>query len=139
KDASCPMTQAPSTVDADQLVPLGICLTESVAMAEEEHAKPEAKRERVVKLDLEKLEGQAKLSLTKAEGEQTKAQLYELIDFANALHAINTEGVPPMFSPSDARNIHLTERDEPRFTVDDALQNAPEKRDGFFFVPPVVE
>lgn len=139
KDASCPMTQAPSTVDADQLVPLGICLTESVAMAEEEHAKPETKRERVVKLDLEKLEGQAKLSLTKAEEAQTKAQLYELIDFANALHVIDTEGVPPMFSPSDARNIHLTERDEPRFTVDDALQNAPEKRDGFFFVPPVVE
>ncbi|MDD3418085.1 MAG: Asp-tRNA(Asn)/Glu-tRNA(Gln) amidotransferase subunit GatC [Eubacteriales bacterium] len=108
-------------------------------MAEEEHAKPEAKRERVVKLDLEKLEGQAKLSLTKAEGEQTKAQLYELIDFANALHVIDTEGVPPMFSPSDARNIHLTERDEPKLTVDDALQNAPEKRDGFFFVPPVVE
>lgn len=139
RDASCPMTMAPSTVDADQLAPLGICLTELATPSQGEVVNEQEKKARVVKLDLKKLEQQSRLSLTTEEEDHATAQLMELIDFADALHNIDTEGVPPLFTPSESRNIHLTERDAPRLSVDEALQNAPEKRDGFFLVPPVVE
>ena len=139
RDASCPMTMAPSTVDADQLAPLGICLTELAPPSQGEVVNEQEKKARVVKLDLKKLEQQSRLSLTPEEEDHATAQLMELIDFADALHNIDTEGVPPLFTPSESRNIHLTERDAPRLSVDEALQNAPEKRDGFFLVPPVVE
>jgi len=47
--------------------------------------------------------------------------------------------VKPTYSPSESHDVWLTERDDRALTAEDALANAPESRQQFFFVPPVVE
>lgn len=138
RDASCPMTQAPSTVDASQLTDLGIALIhESGPRMEAGGLSQEGPL--AVQLDLEELENQSRLRLTQEEEAESRERLTEMISFAQALYAIDTRDVPPLYSPSEAHNIFLTPRDEADLTNEDALRNAPESRDGFFFVPPVVE
>lgn len=138
RDASCPMTQAPSRVDQIQLDDLGIRLAEGL----EDEIRPEegsAPRLQAVRLDLDKLQAQSRLKLTPDEEEGCRQELLGLISFADALHALDTEGVPPLFSPSEADPVYLTDRDDEDLSQEEALKNTAEAREGFFFVPPVVE
>jgi len=85
------------------------------------------------------LEAQSRLRLTAGEKEEARRQLSELIALAGALDSIDTAGVPPVYTASDARNIHLTEADDCPPSREEIFQNAPAERDGFFLVPPIVE
>ena len=138
KDASDPMTRAPSSVDPEQLEELGIRLTESGGPHADIAAGAGGHR-RAVEIDLEKLEAQSRLRLTAGEKEEARRQLSELIALAGALDSIDTAGVPPVYTASDARNIHLTEADDCPPSREEIFQNAPAERDGFFLVPPIVE
>lgn len=138
KDASDPMTRAPSSVDPEQLEELGIRLTESGGPHADIAAGAGGHR-RTVEIDLEKLEAQSRLRLTAGEKEEARRQLSELIALAGALDSIDTAGVPPVYTASDARNIHLTEADDCPPSREEIFQNAPAERDGFFLVPPIVE
>lgn len=137
RDASDPMTQAPSTVDQQQLDDLGIRLAESVLR--DQDTSQAAQAGRTVKVDIGKLEEQARLRLSPQEEALAREQLLELIALADALHAVDTGDSPPTYTPSQAHNIHLTERDDRPLTNEEALQNAASVSDGFFLVPPVVE
>lgn len=139
KDASDPLTRAPSAVSTSQLEDLGIQLANPPVQADKEDSAKGSRRFRQVDIDLPGLESQARFRLTPGEEAQTREQLDELIAFADALDAIDTEEVAPVFSPSDARDIYLIERDDRPPAPDEIFQNAPEARDGFFVVPPVVD
>ncbi|NLA71030.1 MAG: aspartate--tRNA ligase [Clostridiaceae bacterium] len=139
RDASCVMTQAPSTVDREQLEVLGIRLTDGGSAATATGPKEQSRRKRVAELDLNELSTQSRLNLAPEEQATMRDQLMEMITFADALHTIDTQGVPAMTTPSDARNIHLTERDDRPPSSEEVFENAPSAHDGFFFVPPVVE
>ncbi len=138
KDASDPMTRAPSSVDPEQLADLGIRLTESGGPRADMAAVAKEHR-RAVEIDLGKLEAQSRLRLTPDEEEDARRQLLEMIALTEAFDSIDTGGVPPVYTPSGARNIHLTEGDERPPSRQEIFSNAPAERDGFFLVPPVVE
>ncbi len=138
KDASDPMTEAPSPVDPQQLVELGIQLAGDDSPVSRDPARP-GRQERIREIDLKKLEAQSRLRLTAPEEEETRRQLRELIALADALDSIDTRDVPPLYSPSAARNVHLTEADDRPPTREEIFQSAPAEQDGFFLVPPVVE
>lgn len=138
RDASCPMTQAPSTVDARQLEDLGISLVPGLEATDPTGSGP-GNDLAALKLDLDSLQAQSRLRLTDEEEAGTRQRLVELISFAQALDGLDTQGVPPLFSPSETHNVYLSEGDDRPLTSEDVLRNAPEARDGFFFVPPVVE
>ncbi|NLA95262.1 MAG: aspartate--tRNA ligase [Clostridiaceae bacterium] len=138
KDASDPMTKAPSSVDPEQLEELGIRLTESDDLDADLSAGPRVHRH-AVEIDLKKLEAQSRLRLTPGEEEETRRQLSELVALAGALDSIDTNDVSPVYTASDSRNIHLTEADDRPPSREEIFQNAPAERDGFFLVPPIVE
>lgn len=139
RDASCPMTEAPSPVDREQLDLLGIRLTNDEQAASPVNREEQTRQKRLAQLDLRKLSTQSRLHLSPEEETDMRDQLMELIGFSDALHAIDTEEIPPTLTPSCARNIYLTERDDRPPSSEEVLRNAPSARDGFFFVPPVVE
>ncbi len=138
RDASCPMTGSPSTVSPGQLDELGICLSGHPGSSTGT-AGPDPGRKRPIEIDLDRLKKQTRLDLNREEEEIIGARLKELIGLADAFQALDTEGVSPMFTASEARHVHLTEEDEPPLSEEDALRNAPAAQDGFFLVPSVVE
>ncbi len=137
RDASCPMTEAPTPVADDQLEALGIRLVDSVRS---EMGRPVSREEkRRTELDIKRLTGDSRLILSAEEEDGMRDSLLELISFADALHEIDTEGVDPTFTSSEAHDVWLTPRDDRALSAEDALANAPDSREPFFFVPPVVE
>ena len=139
KDASDPMTDAPSFVDRQQLDELGIRLVTEPDSSKTTGPADRPQGRRPVEIDLKKLEAQSRLSLSPDEEAKARRQLSELIALADALDAVDTGDTPPVFNSSDARNIHLTDRDDRPPTTEEIFRNAPAEQDGFFLVPPVVE
>ncbi|HNZ63638.1 MAG TPA: Asp-tRNA(Asn)/Glu-tRNA(Gln) amidotransferase GatCAB subunit C, partial [Bacillota bacterium] len=137
RDASCPMTDAPTAVSPDQLGALGICVADSPLSARESAASPREKRRAA--LNIKQLADDSRLLISEEEETGMRDSLLELITFADALHEIDTEDVEPTFSTSESHDAWLTNRDSRPLTAEDALANAPASRGPFFFVPPVVE
>jgi len=137
RDASCPMTDAPSTVDEVQLDELSICLADAIRPERDRAVTKEDKHR--AKLNIKRLAEDSRLQISQKDEAGMQDSLLELISFADALHEVDTDGVKPTYSPSESHDVWLTERDDRALTAEDALANAPESRQQFFFVPPVVE
>lgn len=137
RDASCPMTDAPSTVDEVQLDELSICLADAIRPERDRAVTKENKRR--AELNIKRLAEESRLQISQKDEAGMQDSLLELISFADALHEVDTDGVEPTYSPSESHDVWLTERDDRALTAEDALANAPESRQQFFFVPPVVE
>lgn len=81
----------------------------------------------------------ARLSLAEDEIETLSRQLSAVLDFADALNALDLDGCEPTaFAPASTP----WREDVPngrRLSADEAVAGAPAHEDGFFVVPPVVE
>ncbi len=137
RDASCPMTDAPTPVDDVQLDELSIQLADAIRPERERAVTKEDKRRS--ELNVKRLAEDSRLLVTPEEDAEIRDSLLELLSYADELGIINTDNIAPTYTPSESQDIWLTPRDERALTVDDALANAPESRQQFFFVPPVVE
>jgi len=81
----------------------------------------------------------AKLKLSEDEVELFQEQLGRILEYFKQLERLDTEHVLPM---KHVLNVHTVLRaDEPRSSVsaEEALKNAPKRRDNYFVVPKVVE
>jgi aspartyl-tRNA synthetase len=135
KDARCPLTGAPNVLDPAQLEILGI----SSRQQEEAPKAKAAARKAAAKIDVDNVANLAKLSLTPEEKESLAAEMADIIAFANQLEEIDTEGVPATANVIPIKNVFHEDEVRASFDRDNILSNAPEKRDGYFFVPQVVE
>ena len=81
----------------------------------------------------------ARLKLSADEMKRFTSQLSAVLDTINQLNEVDTADVDPMSHPSDLVNVLRDDAMQPSLPRDDALANAPVKRDGFFVVPPVLE
>jgi aspartyl-tRNA(Asn)/glutamyl-tRNA(Gln) amidotransferase subunit C len=81
----------------------------------------------------------ARLQLTDEELTRFSSQISAVLDYINQLKEVDTSSVEPMSHPLDLVNVFR--KDEPTDSIprDEALANAPQQRDGFFLVPPVLE
>jgi aspartyl-tRNA(Asn)/glutamyl-tRNA(Gln) amidotransferase subunit C len=81
----------------------------------------------------------ARIGITEAELEPMARELNAILSFVETLDQIDTTGVPALTSVVAA---HLRQRDDVVTDGGDpaaVLRNAPEKIDGYFVVPKVVE
>ncbi|MGM9681105.1 MAG: aspartate--tRNA ligase [Eubacteriales bacterium] len=133
KDASCPMTDAPTPVDASQLEVLNLLQTQA------EKTVAERRRKEKGGIDIDRIADLAKLSLTAEEKACAVADMEEMIAFAGRLSSVDTAGVDPMAHVTDLFNVFR--EDEPRcdYTREELLQNAKTKTDEAIYVPRVVE
>ncbi|MBD5560891.1 MAG: Asp-tRNA(Asn)/Glu-tRNA(Gln) amidotransferase subunit GatC [Clostridia bacterium] len=75
--------------------------------------------------------------------DEAKAAIQEdlnaVLTHVERLNEVNTDGVEPTSYILEQQNVLRADVDGPRWTQKEMLENAPEKEDGYFAVPKVVE
>ncbi|SJZ33092.1 Asp-tRNA(Asn)/Glu-tRNA(Gln) amidotransferase subunit GatC [Selenihalanaerobacter shriftii] len=88
---------------------------------------------------VEKVAMLARLELSTEEEEKMTDQLNDILDYADKLNELDTEGVEPTAHALPIKNVFREDVVEESLDRDIALENAPEKKDGSFKVPKVIE
>ena len=83
--------------------------------------------------------GLARLRLTDEEVGLYAEQLSSILDYVEKLEKLDTSGVPPTAHPLDTRNVLREDVIGESWSPEQALANAPDKQDGFFRVPKVLD
>ena len=70
---------------------------------------------------------------------RSPSELSRILEWIEQLNEVDTEGVPPMTSVAAMRLAWREDRVTDGGRPEDILANAPERQDGYFVVPKVVE
>ncbi|GAB7387728.1 Asp-tRNA(Asn)/Glu-tRNA(Gln) amidotransferase subunit GatC [Bacillaceae bacterium] len=81
----------------------------------------------------------ARLHLTEEEVALYTKQLNDILNFAQKLNELDTEGIEPTSHPFRIVNVLREDEVRPSLSREDALRNAPDAEDGYFRVPAVLE
>ena len=81
----------------------------------------------------------SRLELTPDELVTYSEQLRVIVDYIDLLNAVDTEGVLPLAHPIPVENVFREDGPQPSLPPEEALQNAPQRKDNFFSVPAVLE
>lgn len=134
KDASCPMTEAPQPVDAEQLHVLG--LDSPLGVGTKNKATTEAKKHST---DVEAVANLAHLEFSQEEMNGLGEEMDRIIAFADKLNSADTAGIEanPYIVPM--KNVFREDIIEDNFTTDELLAAAPTTYGKYIVVPRVVE
>ena len=88
---------------------------------------------------VETYEPMAKLSLDEGTRKWAADVIARLEGEFDRMEAIDTDGVEPLVSVLDLRNVLREDVSNKTFSRDVVLQNAPEEYDGYFEVPKTIE
>ena len=91
------------------------------------------------RLDIDYVANLARLALTPAEKEKFARQLGDVLHYVEKLGAVDVSGVEPMAHAAPVFNVWQADVARPGLAVEDALRNAPARRDQRIAVPKVVE
>lgn len=80
----------------------------------------------------------ARLELTEEEKELYTQQLNEILEYFNRLSEIDTSNVPPTYHVIGKVNVFREDEVQPSLKTEEALKNAPRKRNGFFEAPKIL-
>lgn len=81
----------------------------------------------------------ARLMLSEEEMSLFGKQLSDILTYVETLNRLDTSGVEPTSHVLDMSNVFRDDAVRPSISVEEALSNAPERRDGFFRVPKIIE
>jgi aspartyl-tRNA(Asn)/glutamyl-tRNA(Gln) amidotransferase subunit C len=90
-------------------------------------------------LNIDRIANLARLALTPEEKEKFSVQLADVLTNIEKLKQVNVDGVEPTAHAFPIYNVWADDVAKPGLSVEDALRNAPEKRDNMIVVPKVVE
>lgn len=90
-------------------------------------------------MNLETIAALAQLELTPAEAAAMQRDLEAILEYINQLQQVATEGVQPMAHAFSAGTPLREDRVQPSVSQQEALANAPEKREAMFQVPQILE
>lgn len=89
--------------------------------------------------DVEYVAELARLALNESEKELFQSQLGQILEYADVLADVDTEGVEPMAHAVPVHNVLRGDRARPSLSKEKVLKNAPDEQDGFFKVPRILE
>lgn len=82
----------------------------------------------------------ARLKLSEREKELFSKQVGGIIDYINKLNELDTTNIEPTAHILAIKNVFREDTEaRPSLPRDKALQNAPERNDGFYGVPKIIE
>ena len=93
----------------------------------------------MTKKEILKLAQTASLSLTDSEIEAFTQDLDKMIGFAEQLEELDTSGVEDIKNDDGLYNVFRKDEIKPSMAKEELLANAPQQKNGSFFVPQVVE
>jgi len=88
--------------------------------------------------DVEYVAGLAKLELSEAEKRKFAKELDKIIKYIDQLKEVDTENIPPTSHIIPMENVLRENKVEISLSQDEALTNAPDKKDEYFKVPKVI-
>ena len=90
-------------------------------------------------LNIDRIADLARLALTPEEKVKFAAQLADVLTNIEKLKQVDVTGVEPTAHAFPVCNVWADDVAQPGLSVEEALRNAPEKRDNMIVVPKVVE
>ena len=81
----------------------------------------------------------AKLKLSGTEKEAHSEQLNIILGYMDKLNQLDTTHIKPTSHVVEMQNVFRKDTLKPSIPVDNALQNAPDKKDNFFIVPKIIQ
>ena len=81
----------------------------------------------------------AGLAVTDAEVSLYSGQLSKILNYVEQLNEVDTADVPPTAHPLPVANVFRNDVPHESWTTEKALANAPQRQNGFFRVPKVLE
>lgn len=94
---------------------------------------------KITQSDIEKAAQLARLGLSPGEMDKLGGQLNEILVYMEKLDELDTSEVEPLSHILPLQNVLRDDNPRPGLSREEALNNAPEKKGGFFKVPPVIE
>ena len=88
--------------------------------------------------DIEYVAKLAKLKLSEVEKETLVNQMGDIVEFANKISELNTDGVNPTNHILDVKNAFREDEIISSYSRDEILKNAPAKEAGCIVVPNVI-
>lgn len=88
--------------------------------------------------DVEYVAKLAKLKLSEEEKKKFQKELDKIIKYIDQLNQVDTENVPITSHIVPMENVLREDKVKPSLTQEEALANAPDKKDGYFRVPKVI-
>jgi aspartyl-tRNA(Asn)/glutamyl-tRNA(Gln) amidotransferase subunit C len=92
-----------------------------------------------VNIDVDHVARLARLTLTTEEKARIGEQLTKILTYIDTLNRLDTEGVEPTTHAVPVVNVMRDDEVGPCLSPDEALANAPDRVDGFFRVPRIIE
>ncbi len=89
--------------------------------------------------DIEYVARLAKLKLSDEEKERLVSQMGDIVEFANNINKLNTDGVEPTNHILKVQNVFREDEIKESYSRDEILKNAPKKEAGCLVVPSVVQ
>ncbi len=96
-------------------------------------------KKKIEPAEIEAVARLARLGLSAEEKEKFGRQLNDVLLYMEKLDGLPLEGVEPLSHVLPLKNVLRDDVVRPGLKQDQALANAPEQKDGFFKVPPVIE
>ena len=81
----------------------------------------------------------ARLALSAEEKEQMRSQLDRILGYIEKLNQLDTSGVEPTSHVIPMTNVFRDDALAPSLSREEALENAPDREEGFFRVPRIIE
>lgn len=95
-----------------------------------------------MKISLETVEyvaALARLELSDAEKQMMVSQMGEILDYMDKLNTLDTKGVKPLEHVEPMSNVFRKDEVKPSYDRKKILANAPDKEEGAFRVPKIVD
>lgn len=89
--------------------------------------------------EVERVARLARLALGEDEITAIQEQIGAMLENAKILSEVNTDGVEPMPYAVSSTNVLRADENRPSMPREQALANAPEARDGYFYVPRILD
>ena len=90
-------------------------------------------------LDVDYVATLARIELSNEEKEKFRSQFGDILKYFEKLNKVELEGVEPTAHAFPRHNVWDEDESRPGFTAEEALSNAPAKRDDQIGVPRVIE
>ncbi len=95
-----------------------------------------------MRISIEEVEKMASLSMLYVSDQDKKmlqSSLESILEHAQRLNELDTKDVPPTTYILKQQNVYRPDETIEKQSREELLRNAPEKEDGYFIVPQVVE
>ena len=89
--------------------------------------------------DVKKIAEYTRISLSDAENKSLTTELNDIVENLQIIRSYDLEGVEPTFHPiCGLSNIMREDVEEPGFSAEEALENAPAMQDNCFEIPSIL-